>query len=104
MCRGIRSIIFRSALLLLTASQAGAADEAGGVVTAAATREIPLWPFYIAMSVGAIVACIRLVGYFVGREAQAKVFPKLEFRRRLFAPYSGGNHASIEFGSGQDHA
>ena len=90
-------------LLFVGATLAEASDGAGFFL-AAGSRGVPLWPIYLALAIGAAIACYQCVRYFLGREPKAKVFPKLGFRRRLFAPYSGGNHAAVEFGSGQDNA
>lgn len=90
--------------LLLLATTLAVASGGSGSIAPEDSRTIPWWPIYLALGLIAVSACYQLVRYFVRREPTAKVFPRLEFRRRLFAPYSGGNHAAIDFGSEQDHA
>jgi len=90
--------------LLLLATTLAEASGGSGSIAPEDSRTIPWWPIYLALALIAVSACYQLGRYFLRREPTAKVFPKLEFRRRLFAPYSGGNHAAIEIGSEQDHA
>mgnify|MGYP001813157071 CR=1 FL=1 len=90
--------------LLLLATTLAEASGGTGSVAPEDSRTIPWWPIYLALAFIAVSACYQLWRYLIQREPAAKVFPKLEFRRRLFAPYSGGNHASIDIGSKQDHA
>ena len=67
-------------------------------------RGIPLWPIYVAVIVAVVIACAHLIQLIRTRQHRTKVFPKVEFRRRLFAPYSGGNYAATRFGSRGDDA
>jgi hypothetical protein len=71
-------------------------------ITLAGIHEMPRWPFYSAMIVAAIFACRHTIAYFKNRRPKAKIFPKLELRRRFYAPYSGGNFATIRFDPRRD--
>ncbi|MFT4550511.1 MAG: hypothetical protein ACI8XO_002263 [Verrucomicrobiales bacterium] len=64
--------------------------------------EMPRWPIYAAFLVATVIGVVKVYQYIGQRRVKARVFPKLQLRRRLYAPYSGGNHAGIRFGSSRD--
>ena len=89
-------------LLLIIAFAALPATAHAGDPLLADLDEIPRWPVYAAIVVGLAIACQQAINHFRSRDSKARIFPKLSLRRRLYAPYSGGNHAKISFGSRDD--
>ena len=63
---------------------------------------IPLWPFILAAIVGLFFLLHSIYNFVKSRKPRSRVFPKLTLRRRLYAPYSGGNSASMSFGRDND--
>ena len=97
-----RRLFIFAALAALVALPQRALAASGGVLPLAELSEVPRWPIYIAIVVAALIFSIRTVLHFRERANKAKIFPKLALRRRLYAPYSGGNCAQVSFGSSQD--
>lgn len=94
--RHLLRIVLTAGALSLALGQASHAVGGNETVTLASQR-IPLWPVYIAAVVATIIATYRIFRQITNRSTRTRVFPKVEFRRRLFAPYSGGNCAAIAF-------
>lgn len=78
------------------------ADLPGAAPALAQAANLPRWPIYLAIIALVCVFCRSVINHRRHRRRKSKVFPKLSLRRRLFAPYSGGNCAKITFGSRHD--
>lgn len=82
-----------SLVTLLLTGAAGAAPQEPS------QADLPVWPFLMAIVVGLFFLVRSTISYFKSQRPRSKVFPKLTLRRRLYAPYSGGNSAEVTFGS-----
>lgn len=94
--------IFTTALVWLLYTGQQHAFAAREKLVPSQLKDMPRWPIYIAIFIATCIFCYRLVSFQRSRQAKSKVFPKLSLRRRLYAPYSGGNCAKISFGSRHD--
>ena len=79
-----------------------ASAAASNPLTLAQLEDMPRWPIYAAMVIALVIGCHRFIHYLKTRNSKAKIFPKLTLRRRLYAPYSGGNHAKVSFAPRSD--
>lgn len=97
-CLGKRSAVF---VLLLLGTPLALANQSTDPASSQLS-EIPWWPFISAAIFGLAFLGRSLYVYIQTRRVRTKVFPKLELRRRLYAPYSGGNCAEIAFDTDPD--
>ena len=92
-----RATVRLTATVLLSLCGLASAAEHGGAEIQERLRGVPLLPVFIAVGVAVGVLILRAIAHFRSRSVKAKIFPKLELRRRLYAPYSGGNCATVSF-------
>ncbi len=93
----LRHVAISAMIILVSAQQASALP--GKNLVPSQLQDMPRWPLYVAGLVALVIAAAKTVQYVQGSQPKAKVFPKLKLRRRLYAPYSGGNNAEIGFGN-----
>ena len=100
--RSIATKLSLASIFALASTTGLANAAASGTQTLAQLEDMPRWPIYAAMVIGLIIACHRFIHHLKTRKSKAKIFPKLTLRRRLYAPYSGGNDAKISFAPRRD--
>lgn len=84
-------------MVLLILSVPQHAFAAGGLLDPSRLKDMPRWPIFIIVFVSFCALCYSAVSQYKNRRSKSKVFPKLALRRRLYAPYSGGNCAKTTF-------
>jgi hypothetical protein len=101
MSRNLKLAIALAVLLPLT-SQVFAVEFKGKGEAFSLPNIIRLWPAYGLLAAAIAVGCYRMIRVLLKPKSKVQIFPKLAQRRRLHAPYSGGNCASVAFDSHRD--
>ncbi len=99
-CVRLLSVAVFTLVFLFAVNGASAGDTEKSV--SETTRDVPLWPFISGAVVGLFFLLRSVYVHFKTRRVRAMIFPKLNLQRRLYAPYSGGNFATVSFGSEPD--